>query len=63
MFSSSLAFYLVYGPEKRDAAEIGFTLAVSVQFSSLLLWFFRIYNMVSLLFNPSFFSLILLASC
>jgi hypothetical protein len=33
IFSSSLAFYLVYGPEERDTADIGFTLAVRTNLS------------------------------
>lgn len=45
VFSSSLAAYLVYGPGEREPSTIGFTLAVSVQFSSMILWFVRMLNM------------------
>ena len=38
VFSSALAAYLFYGPGARSASEIGFTLSVSVQFSTLILW-------------------------
>lgn len=37
VFSCSLAAYLVYGPGYRDAAQIGFTLSVAVQFSQMIL--------------------------
>ncbi|KAL7413558.1 P-loop containing nucleoside triphosphate hydrolase protein [Mrakia frigida] len=45
VFSSALAAYLVYGPGERTASAIGFTLSVSVQFSTLILWFVRVLNM------------------
>lgn len=49
VFSSGLAAYLVYGPGERTASAIGFTLSVSVQFSTLILWFVRVLNVSSLL--------------
>ncbi|CED83676.1 Multidrug resistance-associated protein/mitoxantrone resistance protein, ABC superfamily [Phaffia rhodozyma] len=45
VFSCCLAAYLVYGPGDRTPSTVGFTLAVSVQFSSMILWFVRIFNM------------------
>ncbi|KAH7886476.1 hypothetical protein F5I97DRAFT_1926721 [Phlebopus sp. FC_14] len=46
LFSSTLATYLVYGPDAHRAANIGFSLNMAVGFSSLILWWIRFLNEV-----------------
>lgn len=38
IFSTLVSIYLIYGPSRRDASTIGFTLSVTVSFSSMILW-------------------------
>ncbi|OSX63327.1 hypothetical protein POSPLADRAFT_1074001 [Postia placenta MAD-698-R-SB12] len=44
MFSTGLAFYLVYGGGNSSAANTGFTLNMAVGFASMILWFTRLFN-------------------
>ncbi|KAI0775462.1 ABC transporter type 1, transmembrane domain-containing protein [Irpex lacteus] len=44
IFSSSLAFYLVYGGRGYTPSSIGFVLNMASGFSEMILWWVRIYN-------------------
>ncbi|KZV64704.1 hypothetical protein PENSPDRAFT_656364 [Peniophora sp. CONT] len=45
-FSAALGVYLVYGPTSSNAlpSNVGFSLTMAVGFSSMILWWVRIYN-------------------
>ncbi|KAF9811113.1 hypothetical protein IEO21_06662 [Rhodonia placenta] len=44
MFSTGVAFYLVYGGGSSSASKTGFTLNMAVGFGSMILWFARFFN-------------------
>ncbi|KAI0775463.1 hypothetical protein BC629DRAFT_1595092 [Irpex lacteus] len=44
VFSSSLAFYLVYGGRGYTPSNIGFILNMASSFSGMILWWVRLYN-------------------
>ncbi|VDB89909.1 unnamed protein product [Peniophora sp. CBMAI 1063] len=46
LFSAALGAYLVYGPSNGSAlpSNVGFSLTMAVGFSSMILWWVRIYN-------------------
>ncbi|KAI0703637.1 hypothetical protein BC835DRAFT_1262769 [Cytidiella melzeri] len=44
IFSSSLAFYLVYGSAEYTPSSVGFVLTMATSFSEMILWWVRLYN-------------------
>ncbi|GJE96044.1 multidrug resistance-associated ABC transporter [Phanerochaete sordida] len=44
VFSSAVAFYLVYGGSISDSATVGFILTVAVTFTEMVLWCVQMYN-------------------
>ncbi|KAF7794061.1 hypothetical protein EIP86_005190 [Pleurotus ostreatoroseus] len=44
LFSTGLAFYLVYGSASPDPSIVGFVLSMAVSFSDQILYFVRVYN-------------------
>jgi hypothetical protein len=44
IFVASLAMYLLYGPNKIDPSNVGFSLSMAVGFSGMILFWVRIVN-------------------